>query len=133
VRVLALAGAVLALGGSSVVGTVATGGNPCGVAGAAGFVWVTDAASAELLKIDPLDGSAFAVRDPDGAERVREVVGGEVWVPNDGNATLSRLSSAGKLLETVKTSGNPAVVAGIGGDVWASIFDAGEVWQIRPS
>ena len=23
--------------------------------------------------------------------------------------------------------------AGIGGDVWASIFDAGEVWQIRPS
>jgi hypothetical protein len=24
-------------------------------------------------------------------------------------------------------------VAGVGGDVWASIFDAGEVWQIRPS
>jgi hypothetical protein len=43
-----LAGAVLALGGSSVVGKVSTGGNPCGVAGAAGFVWVTDAASAEL-------------------------------------------------------------------------------------
>jgi hypothetical protein len=62
-----------------------------------------------------------------------EVVGGEVWVPNDRSGTLSRLSSAGKLLETVKTSGNPAVVAGIGGDVWASIFDAGEVWQIRPS
>jgi hypothetical protein len=60
-----------------------------------------------------------------------EVIGGEVWVPNDGNRTLSRLSSAGKLLETVETSGNPAVVAGIGGDVWASIFDAGEVWQIR--
>ena len=61
-----------------------------------------------------------------------EVVDGDVWVPNDQSATLSRISAAGKVLETIKTSGNPAVVAAVGNEVWASIFDAGEVWHIRP-
>jgi len=38
----------------------------------------------------------------------------------------------GKVVETIKTGKNPAVVA-VGGEVRASMFDAGEVWRIRPS
>jgi hypothetical protein len=35
--------------------------------------------------------------------------------------------------ETIRTAKNPAVVAGVAGEVWASVFDAGEIWRIRPS
>jgi hypothetical protein len=35
--------------------------------------------------------------------------------------------------ETIKTARNPAVVAGVNGEVWASMFDAGQIWRIRPS
>jgi hypothetical protein len=54
-------------------------------------------------------------------------------VPNDHGDTLRRISPAGRVLETVKTGKNPAVVAGVDGEVWASMFDAGEVWRIKPS
>jgi len=62
-----------------------------------------------------------------------EVVGGDVWVPNDHGDTITRISPAGKVVETIKTGKNPTVVAGVAGEVWASKFDAGEVWRIRPS
>jgi hypothetical protein len=36
-------------------------------------------------------------------------------------------------VEKLKASGNPAVVAPVEGDVWATIFEAGAVWRIRPA
>ena len=32
----------------------------------------------------------------------------------------------------IDTTRNPAVVAGWAGDAWVTMFDAGEVWQLRP-
>ncbi len=62
-----------------------------------------------------------------------EVVGDSVWVPNDAGNTISRIDVAtARVTETIETAANPAVVSGVGGDVWASMFDAGQVWRIRP-
>ena len=62
-----------------------------------------------------------------------DVVGREVWVPNDAGDTLSRIDIAtNAVVETIQTGDNPAVVAGVAGEVWLSNFDAGEVWRIRP-
>jgi hypothetical protein len=103
------------------------------LAAAGPVVWVSNTLSNSVTRIDARRRVATRTVKEGRSPVNLEVVGGDVWVPNDGDRTLSRLSGAGKLLETVKASGNPAVVAGVGGEVWASIFDAGEVWHIRPS
>ena len=63
----------------------------------------------------------------------RDIVAGDVWVPNDRGNTLTRISPAGAIVETIRTGVNPAVVAGVNGQVWVSIFDDGEVWRISPT
>jgi DNA-binding beta-propeller fold protein YncE len=63
-----------------------------------------------------------------------DVIGGDVWVPNDLGNTITRIDGdTGKVVETIQTGHNPAVVAGAEGDVWASMFDDGQVWRIHPS
>lgn len=63
-----------------------------------------------------------------------EVVGRDVWVPNDRVDTVTRIDAGtGRILEVVPTAKNPAVVAGWDGDVWVTMHDAGEVWRIRPA
>ena len=47
------AAAALATAGSQVVAKVPTGGQPCGIAEAAGSIWVTDATNGKLLRVDP--------------------------------------------------------------------------------
>jgi hypothetical protein len=37
------------------------------------------------------------------------------------------------MVEKLSASGNPAVVAPVDGEVWATIFDAGSVWRIQPA
>jgi DNA-binding beta-propeller fold protein YncE len=57
-----------------------------------------------------------------------------VWVPNDAGNTITRIDVAtARVTETIQTAQNPAVASGVGGDVWAPMFDAGQVWRIRPS
>jgi YVTN family beta-propeller protein len=62
-----------------------------------------------------------------------DVVGREVWVPNDQSNTLSRIDIASNsVIETIKTGRNTAVVAGVEGEVWVTNFDEGSVWRIKP-
>ena len=61
------------------------------------------------------------------------MVGGDVWVPDDlGNAVVRIDGVTGKVKETIPTGRNPAVVAGVDGDVWVSLFDDSQVWRIHP-
>ena len=62
-----------------------------------------------------------------------DVIGGDVWVPNDLGNTISRIDgTTGKVVETIQTGEDPAVVAGAEGDVWASMFQGAQVWRIHP-
>jgi streptogramin lyase len=62
-----------------------------------------------------------------------EVVGPDVWVPNDTSDTVTRIDrESATVQEVIPTAENPAVVAGWRGDAWVTMYDAGEVWQIRP-
>jgi hypothetical protein len=62
-----------------------------------------------------------------------DVVGGDVWVPDDAGSTVTRIDGeSGEVVETIPTARNPAVVAGAEGDVWATMFDDGQVWRIHP-
>jgi streptogramin lyase len=62
-----------------------------------------------------------------------EVVGGDVWIPDDlGNKVVRIDGASGKVEETLSVGRNPAVVAGVDGDVWVSMFDGAQVWRIHP-
>jgi hypothetical protein len=62
-----------------------------------------------------------------------EVIGPDVWVPNDRSNVVTRIDrESAKIVEVIHTARNPAVVAGWAGDAWVTMFDAGEVWQLRP-
>src|SRR3954447_23783437 len=52
--------------GIAVVDRIAVDGQPCGIASAAGSVWVSDARGARLLRIDPRTGAVeqAATLDP---------------------------------------------------------------------
>jgi DNA-binding beta-propeller fold protein YncE len=61
-------------------------------------------------------------------------VNGDVWVPCDQDGTIWHVSgTTNKVVESLKAGGNPAVVAPVGAEVWATIFDAGSVLRIVPS
>jgi hypothetical protein len=38
----------------------------------------------------------------------------------------------GDVRETIPVGRNPAVIAGVGGDVWVSMYDDSQVWRIHP-
>ena len=49
----ALCGAAWAASGSEVIAKIDVGGQPCGVVGTPAGVWVSDAKSGDLIKLDP--------------------------------------------------------------------------------
>jgi streptogramin lyase len=62
-----------------------------------------------------------------------DVIGGDVWIPDDVGNTITRIDGeTGRIVETIPTGKNPAVVAGAEGDVWATMFNDEQVWRIHP-
>ena len=62
-----------------------------------------------------------------------EVVGGDVWVPDDHGNAVARIDGAtGQVKETIPTGRNPAVVAGVDGDIWGPPSHDSQVWRIHP-
>jgi YVTN family beta-propeller protein len=60
-----------------------------------------------------------------------DVIGGEVWVPNDHDGTLTRIDpSTSAVIGTLRVGAGPAVVAPGAGDGWVTNFEDGSVWRI---
>ena len=60
-----------------------------------------------------------------------DVIGGEVWVPNDHEGTVTRVDTATSTsLGTIRVGIGPAVVAPGAGDGWVTNFEEGTVWRI---
>src|SRR5436189_1417816 len=72
--------AVSAAGGSVVSAKVAVSGTPCGVAGSPGAVWVTDAANARLVQIDPATNAVVKRVPTDRAPCELKYAAGSIWV-----------------------------------------------------
>jgi YVTN family beta-propeller protein len=96
-------------------------------------VWVSNTASNTVTRIDTARRRATNTIKVCASPVNLEVVGRDVWVPCDRGDALARISvKTRKRVETVPMAGGPAVVAGGAGDVWASAFEAGQVWRLRP-
>ena len=60
-------------------------------------------------------------------------VGGELWVPNIDDGTVSVIDPATNSVRTTFAVGQgPLAIAESGGDAWVSNSFDGELWRIRP-
>jgi len=60
-------------------------------------------------------------------------IGGELWVPNIDDATVSVIDpSTNSVRATFAVGKDPLAIAESGGDAWVSSSFDGELWRIHP-
>jgi len=96
-------------------------------------VWFSNIYDNTVMRLDPATRKVTATIPVQSTPVNLEAIGRDVWVPNDTSNVVTRIDrETGQVLEVIDTARNPAVVAGWNGDAWVTMFDAGEVWQLRP-
>ncbi|HET7530580.1 MAG TPA: hypothetical protein VFJ98_06435 [Mycobacteriales bacterium] len=111
---------------------VRTGGQPCGVAGAAGAVWVSDAQHGLLLRIDPRTRTVnvTAKLDPTPCEIATGY--GSLWVVTQ-SGRLDRVDPrTGHVLARIRTGATSYESVAGAGSIWVSNRDDGTVDRIDP-
>jgi len=108
------------------MGAVVAGvGRPGGVAYGVGSAWITDTPDDMLLRADV--AGRVLDRIPVGPGPAGVVVGGgEVWVANQLNGTVSEVNPAsGAVVATIRVGNGPAAIAAAFGSVWvANVTDS---------
>ena len=118
-------------GGQARLSAVVTGvGRPNGVAYGAGAVWVTDSAANMLLRVDPagqVNDRIPVGRGPAGVV----VAGGEVWVANELDGTVSEVNpGSGTQVAAIPAGIGPAAIASGYGSVWVANVTSDTVSRI---
>ena len=95
-------------------------------------LWVSTEAN-DVVRLDPSTGAVLA-RIPVGANPLASAwVGGELWVPNIDDGTVSIIDPATNAVRTTLAVGKqPLAIAENGGDAWVSSSFDGELWRIHP-
>lgn len=96
-------------------------------------IWFSNIYDDSVQRLDPATRKVTATIPVKSTPVNLEAIGPDVWVPNDTSNAVTRIDrESGQIVEVIDTTRNPAVVAGWAGDAWVTMFDAGEVWQLRP-
>jgi YVTN family beta-propeller protein len=92
---------------------------PTDIAFGQGSLWATDRTNDRVIRVDAGGGqTAFDVgANPKGVV----VAGGDVWVANTDDGTVTQLSTAGKVLATIDVGEQPRGLAAGFGRVWAAV------------
>jgi len=105
---------------SVVTGVVTGAGRPSGLAYGAGAAWITDSSDDLLLRVDSAHQVIDRIpvgRGPAGVT----VYGGQVWVANEFDGTVSEISpAAGIVVATIQVGNGPEAVASGYGSVWVA-------------
>jgi YVTN family beta-propeller protein len=116
-----------------VIGTVAVGGSPTGVAVGADAVWVSDQAGGRLVRIDPqIDQVTQPINVGTGPGAI--AVGyRSVWVANTLDGTVSRIDpQTNEVTATIPVGDGPTGIAVGAGGVWVANQYAGTLARIDP-
>jgi streptogramin lyase len=112
---------------------IRVGGGPAGITVAGGFVWVANARSGRVSKVDPSLGQVTPI-DVGGHPGGIDAGTSAVWVANREDDTVSKID-----LETGEVEGDPVAVGpepgavAVGGDaVWVANNGDGTVTRIEP-
>jgi len=85
------------------------------------------------VKLDPATGAVLA-RIPVGHNPLASAwIGGELWVPNIDDGTISVIDPATRSVRTTFAAGSGTLaVAEAAGDAWVSASNDGEIWRLHP-
>ncbi|HYS33127.1 MAG TPA: BTAD domain-containing putative transcriptional regulator [Streptosporangiaceae bacterium] len=117
--------------GTRALGAVVAGvGRPGGVADGAGSAWITDTSDDMLLRANV--GGRVLDRIPVGPGPAGVVVGGgEVWVANQLDGTVSEVNPAsGTVVATIRVGNGSAAIAAAFGSVWVANVTDGTISRI---
>jgi YVTN family beta-propeller protein len=97
-----------------------------------GALWVSSE-SGRVVRVDPSTGRVVA-RIRVGANPLGSAwIGGELWVPNIDDGTVSIIDPAGNAVRTTLHAGSgsgPLSIATAAGDAWVAVSGLGEVWRV---
>ncbi len=97
------------------------------------FVWLTNYADNQLLRVDPATNTVAAVfpfEGPDGIDKLDNTL---VVASFDGQFVARVDPNTGQILRQVDVGGKPtAVISHSNHGLWAAVFDTGEIVQIDP-
>jgi YVTN family beta-propeller protein len=115
----------------SPVSKVRTGGAPIGLLAYAGQLWVADARTNRVLRVQPQSGRITA-RVPVGRTPLR-IVDGKIWSTDFGSGTVSVVSPSDlRRVATVRVGPQPEGIVPFGADVWVVSQKGGYLVRIVP-
>ena len=128
---LAAAGGT-APGVSTVVAKVKVGGQPCGVVGTPGGIWVADYAGDRLVRIDP--ATATVAGRVQGVRRACELTyaRGALWVPSRTGVLYRVDPVAGRITARIPVRGELDDVVAAAGSVWVAEYTGRQVVRVNP-
>jgi YVTN family beta-propeller protein len=99
-------------------------------------LWVSSE-TGQVYRVNPRAGAIVAkVRvgaNPLGSAWVSTQLGGELWVPNIDDGTVSIVEPAQNTVRTTLTAGKgPLAIVSAAGDAWISNSEEGTVWRVSP-
>ncbi|HTI29436.1 MAG TPA: ABC transporter substrate-binding protein [Methylomirabilota bacterium] len=106
---------------NELIGQIAVGTQPGGIAVGEGFAWVTNTGADTVSQVDLAARSAVN-RIPVGRSPTSVVVaGGSVWVTNSGERSVSRISpDRGRVVDTIIVGNGPTAITASGDSLWVA-------------
>jgi len=125
---------VIDAAGGALTAVLTGAGRPAGIAYGADFTWITDSSDDELLRVNSahqVDDHIFVGHGPAGVT----VLGGEVWVANEFDGTVSEVSpTAGKVVgQPIRVGNGPEAVTSGYGSVWVANVTDETLSRIAPA
>jgi peptide/nickel transport system substrate-binding protein len=101
--------------------TIALGGRPVAAAYGEGALWIVDAASDSLVRVDPARGTVTARILVGNLPTSVAIAPGSVWVADSGDRAVSRVDPhTNTVLATITVGNAPTAVAADDGSVWVA-------------
>src|SRR5439155_17246658 len=115
------------------VGAAVAVGSPDGLAYGDGSVWAVDGTDRIVSRINPATHAVQTI--PVGADPAAvTVTGGDVWVANSGDGTVSRISAAAnRVVQTIPVGNVPDAIASGPSGIWVANAGDATVDRINPA
>lgn len=116
-----------------VVAKIEVGGQPCGVAGANGSVWVSDAQNAELIRIDPGTNKVVGRTKLDPTPCEIHPAFGSLWVVTQSGQVDRVDPATGEIVARVKVGRVTYDATDGGGSIWVTNREGRTIQRINPA
>ena len=109
-------------------------GTPSWFGEADGAVWVSQASTGSVSKIDAETSDVVLTVETGSQPRDLTVAFGSVWVPNGGDGSLTRIDEAtGEIVDEIQLVTGIFVAEPVGDEIWVTDFSGTTIFRIDPT